>query len=321
MQHLKPKLLWTRRSPLSNGRSSSEKILKTGCCCSRLLWGCCTAAHIAFSGDATRDLAEQFMVTAQKHKAPVPIMIGHRLKCSALLLTGNIAERRDHCQKRFSLYNPTLHRALASRFGQDTGVTVLTWRGLADWLLGYPDRALADADQVVKDAHAIGVAGTLMFALINTAYTQIFLGNYSKATVQSDEALALAQENGTLLREAYAKVQRGCILTLTGNAPYAVDMITSGLTSYRSTGSTWFMPVHLSFLARAYATVDQSDEASRWISEAINTAETAKERWYEAEMHRNAGEISLLSSRRDAVMAEGSTRRLPRGYSRMTWRD
>jgi hypothetical protein len=57
-------------------------------------------------------------------------------------------------------------------------------------------------------------------------------------------------------------------------------------------------------LAKAYADLGQSDEASRYIGEAMMAVDTTKERWWEADIYRMAGEIALMSSEPDAVKAE-----------------
>ena len=46
---------------------------------------------------------------------------------------------------------------------------------MALWMLGYPEAALADAEQALKDAREIGHAATLMYALYNTSLTHILL--------------------------------------------------------------------------------------------------------------------------------------------------
>jgi predicted ATPase len=84
----------------------------------------------------------------------------------------------------------------------------------------------------------------------------------------------------------------------------AVHVIASGITALRSTGATIFVPLYLSHLTRAYAELGQVDDAWRCIGEAITTIETTKERWLEAEVHRTAGEIALLSANRDPAKAE-----------------
>ena len=64
------------------------------------------------------------------------------------------------------------------------------------------------------------------------------------------------------------------------------------------------MPLYLSHLGIAYAELHRFDEAWRCIGEAVMLMEKTKERWYEAEANRTAGEIALLSPERDAAKAE-----------------
>jgi predicted ATPase len=72
-------------------------------------------------------------------------------------------------------------------------------------------------------------------------------------------------------------------------------MITSGVSAYRSTGATIYVPMYLSYLTRAHAEVDQLAEAWRCIEEAVAAVEKTKERLWEAEIHRIGGKITLKS--------------------------
>jgi hypothetical protein len=83
-------------------------------------------------------------------------MIGHRMMGTTLAFTGDIAQARAHYDQSLALYDPSEHRSLAARFGQDTPATVLCWRALASWPLGYPKKAVADSDHVLNDAREIG---------------------------------------------------------------------------------------------------------------------------------------------------------------------
>ena len=91
---------------------------------------------------------------------------------------------------------------------------------------------------------------------------------------------------------------------MTGNASDAADLLTSGLGAFRSTGSTLWMPLHMSCLAIAHRDLGQFDEAWCYIGEAITAIEATGERWYEAEVLRIAGEIAMMSPRRDTAKAE-----------------
>jgi predicted ATPase len=93
-------------------------------------------------------------------------------------------------------------------------------------------------------------------------------------------------------------------MALTGRASEAEEMLISGISAYRATGATIYLPFYLPHFARAHAELGQFEEAWRCIGEAMTTVETAKEKWCEAEVHRVAGEIALMSPEPDAVKAE-----------------
>jgi hypothetical protein len=77
------------------------------------------------------------------------------------------------------------------------------------------------------------------------------------------------------------------VLTLAGRASDAIEMLISGITAWRTTGSTMWLPLYLPYLARAHAELGQFDDAWRCIGEAMTAVETTKEKWCEAEIHRS----------------------------------
>ena len=99
-------------------------------------------------------------------------------------------------------------------------------------------------------------------------------------------------------------MNQGSVLALTGRASDAIEMLISGIAALRTTGATIWMPFHLPHLARAHAELGQFEEAWRCIGEAMTAVETTKEKWCEADIHRTAGEIALMSPEPDAAKAE-----------------
>ncbi|MGB9411077.1 MAG: adenylate/guanylate cyclase domain-containing protein, partial [Pseudolabrys sp.] len=269
-----------------------------------VLYGVWAANYVAFDGDVTRDLASQFMALAEKQGQTVPLMIGHRLMGNSLTITGDISKGRTHYNQAFALYDPATHRALATRFGQDVGVSTLVYRALARWMLGYPEAALADADHALEDARDSGHAGTLMYAQFHTSLTNVLCAKYAAANAQSSEVVRLADEKGAALWKALGPMQNGCVLALSGKASEAIQMITSGIIMYRSTGSRVYLPIFSSHLSRTYTELGQFDQAWRCIGEAMTAVETTKERWYEAEIHRVTGEIALKLPQLGSSQAE-----------------
>jgi predicted ATPase len=143
-----------------------------------------------------------------------------------------------------------------------------------------------------------------MFALAVTSFTQTLCGNYAIANVQSDELVALSDEKDAAFWKAMEMLWRGWLLGLGGRASDAVQMITSEITAFRSTGATMLWPLWLSYLAGAYANLAQLDDAWCCIGETMTAVETTKEKWCEAETNRVGGEIALKSPVPDAAKAE-----------------
>jgi predicted ATPase len=251
---------------------------------------------VAFNGDVMQNLATQFLELAEKQGATAPLMIGHRLAGTSLMSTGRIAEGRAHCNQALALYDPAAHRPLAARFGQDVKVSILSFRSLALVPLGYPEGALDDTEQAVRCAREIDQAATLMYALGIASTVHFLCGNYAAANAEATEVGALAGEKGASYWKAWAILVQGLLLDSTGDRSNAVRMITSGLTAFRSTGATQWASLFLPYLTRAYAELGQFEDAWRCMSEAMIAIETTKERLFEAEAYRMAGEVALLSS-------------------------
>jgi predicted ATPase len=231
-------------------------------------------------------------------------MIGHRLMGISLLETGDIEQGRAHFDRAIELYDPAKQRPLAMRFGIDSRVSVLSYRSLAFWILGYPDAALTDTEQAVRDAREIGQAASLMYALIAASLTHACCGKYTAAVAVADELIALAEEKATLFWRAFGMLHKGCVLAQTGKVLDAVQMIAFGISGWRSTGSTLWMPHFLSCLAMAYAEIGNFDEAWRSIGQARTAIDKNKETWFEADVHRVAGEIALKSPDIGSVKGE-----------------
>ena len=96
--------------------------------------------HVAFNGDAMRELAAQFLALAEKQGRNGPLidwasLDGHVLGMHRGLRARARASRSG--ASRFTIL-PSIAR-WRLRFGQDIRVAILSYRSLALWMLGYPE--------------------------------------------------------------------------------------------------------------------------------------------------------------------------------------
>ena len=269
-----------------------------------ILYSFWLTSFVELKGGAICDLAAQFLALAQKQEATAPLLIAHRIMGVSLTHVGHIAEGRAHFDRAVALYDPAQHRPLATRFSVNSLVSVLSYRSFALWTVGYPEAALADVENALRDARDIGQATTLMYALTLVSLTLVHCGNYARATATVDELLALLTEKGAMQWKSSASMLKGWLFTLTGKTSNAIQMITSAINDGLSRRALVWHPVMRSWLATAYAEVGQYNDAWSCVEEAITSVEITNERWFEAEINRLAGEIALSSPERDAAKAQ-----------------
>src|SRR5262249_45963580 len=174
------------------------------------------------------------------------------------------------------------------------GSLVLSVMGLvAPWL---PDAALVDANQALRDAYEIDHPATLMFALALTPQAHFLSANYATARAANDKLLALAYDKNARYWKAVGTVLKGNLFAVTGRTLDAIQEITSGLTAFRSTGATLYVPSWLPYLARAYADLGEIDDAWRCIGEATAAIEMTKQRWCEDAVNRVAGDKTRVET-------------------------
>ena len=259
---------------------------------------------VAFNGDAIREIAAQFLALAEKQGTTAPLVIAHRLMGTLLANDWRYGGRAGasgsgDCTLRSYRASSTDDAFWRRRSGNRLRSSDVDL--VVPWLSGSRPRGCRSGAQ---GCARIGHAATLMNALAFAAFTYTQCGNYPTSTVLLDELVELAEEKGALSWKAIGLAARGRVWALSGKAREAVQTLTSGITAFRSMGSTGYLPMYLSALTGAYSDVGELDKARNSIAEAKALIEETKETWHEAEIHRIAGEIALMSPEPDAAKAE-----------------
>jgi len=242
--------------------------------------------------------------SAQKQGNAYAIVTFNNLKSFTALFGGDPLAASAHLDRGIALYNPADHRPLTTRFGENQCDVALSFRAIALWLLGYPDRARADVDRAVKDGREIGQAATLFFTLYYKIWIETWCGDYASANLHADELVTLARERRAAPWELFGSVEQGWLHGLAGAPAEAIRMLSAGLAGLRSIGVTFRVPADLTSLAEAHAELGQFEEATRSIREAMSEIESKGSRMFEAEAMRVAGEIARKSPEPDAAEAE-----------------
>jgi len=268
----------------------------------RVINGLFNASNTAADGDGMRRQAADCLALAEKQPAVLPRIMGQRLTGLSLMWIGNVREGRPHLDRAIELCNHA-DDALATHIGKDYWVSALVERSFALWLLGYPDASIADGAQGLKYARDFGRAAAFIYALNMTSIVAVFCGNRTTANAQMGESITVATKQGAEAWQILGALLQGCLLAPAGRPAEAVRSISTGIAAAKSFGANVWTPFYLSHLAWANAELRQFAEARCCIDQALKEIELTKERWFEPEVNRIAGEIVLKSSKSEAAEA------------------
>ena len=269
-----------------------------------VLYGQWTGNHSAGNLAKALEVAKHFLVVAERQRLSAPLLMAHRVMGATLCLSGKFGAARRHLDQAVALYRPEEHRPLATRFGQDIGVAALGYRAYALYRLGYPESALRDAEEALKSARELSQTGTLAVALLFASTVNFLCGKFGEAEDRAQELFALSEKYGLIAWKVHAEVCCGWVLAVTERGDEAVKMISSALSGLAATRTTLFAQFSLVLLARVHAACGRIAEAQSAIFQALDFVNKTNQRWDEAEILRNAGEIARQGPSSDAAKAE-----------------
>jgi predicted ATPase len=241
------------------------------------------------------ELAEQMMRLAQNSQDPALLLEAHRALGASLHLLGELRQGRRHLEQGIALYDIHKHRSHAFLDGIDPGVYCLCFAGWNLWCLGYPDQALKNTQDALRLAHELAHPHTLAFAPSITAYFYQFRHEGTAVREQAEALLTLSTEHGFAYRAAVATIMWGWALAAAGQLEEGIVRMQEGLAAQRATGSEVVHPYYLALLAETYGKMGQPQEGLAALAEASAMRQGTGEQWYEAELYRLKGELSLQS--------------------------
>jgi predicted ATPase len=252
---------------------------------------------------AAQDIAEEALRSAERDGDAAGLVVGHRVVGIGSLWRGELLEARRHLERVLALYDPERHRSLAAVYAYDPRLAGFAGLALALFQLGYPDEALARCCEAVDDAEQLSHPFGLAYVLHHACLLDQLRRNLPQLRQHNAELTALAAEHGFALWRAAAVVLDGWALAEGGRAAEGVARIEDGLQAWRATGAGLFVPYFLALLGTTHGAEGEGAEGERLLTEALDTGCASGERWFEAEVHRLKGELSLAGGDRAAAEA------------------
>jgi predicted ATPase len=251
-----------------------------------------------------RKLGEQFLSLAQQAQDPAFLELPHMLLGTVLLWLGELTPAQAHFAQGAAFHDPqqdSQRRTYAVLYGQDPEITLLCHAAWMLWLLGHPDQALQRSQEALHLAQALSHPFSLAFALVYAAGVRQFRREEQAAQQGAEAAIALSSEQGFRFLFARGMSVRGWVLTEQGQVEEGIAQMRQSLAIYQTLGTERGKPHFLADLADAYRKVGQSEEGLTLVARAQEALTISGERWWEAEVYRLTGELTLQSRTQSLV--------------------
>ena len=224
-----------------------------------------------------------------------------------LFWLGRFAEARAHLEEGFALYDVRQHDFHVFQYGYDSGIACLCFGAWALWFLGYPDQAAERVEQAVSMARKLGHPFTFALALLFAAQLHSYRREPEPTHELAAEVMRISTKESFPMLLAQATIIQGWALAEQGRATEAIGQIRQGMADWKAIGHELEWSHFLGVLAEAYYRADQVGEALQVLTEALAFAEKTGERFWQPELYRLHGQLSLLSaSPSSARLAEAS---------------
>ena len=215
----------------------------------------------------------------------------HHSAWTTCLFGGEPAAGHQHCIAGRQLYDLEAHREHRLLFGgHDPGVCARQIGGQLEWLLGYPDTALASVDEAVALAEQLHHPLSLELSMTFKALLHLSRGEAGQALQQLAAIEALAAEQRLAFLHAPDSL-RGAALVLQGNFQEAAATLRQALDT--PLGRTQSRVFGTANLAAAESRRGEHGAALALVEGALEIMQTTGHRQFEPEVHRVKG-LALL---------------------------
>jgi predicted ATPase len=164
------------------------------------------------------------------------------------------------------------------------------------WKLGYPEQALNKSLETLSLARTVSHPPSLAEALTYTARIHQVRGEGRAVQEHAEAVRTLTTEQGFPFWLAWGTMLQGWALIQQGQREEGIKQIREGLVAYRATASGAWQSEFLGLLAEAYGQDGQTENGLKTVDEALAFVERTNERYYEAELWRIKGELTLAQS-------------------------
>ncbi len=191
---------------------------------------------------------------------------------------------------------------------QDPEVICMCYSAWGKWQLGYADQAANRARQVVALSEKLNHKFSMAEAYGYGSSVHHFRGDNAQALQYAERTAEISEDNGFAVWLAYGKLMRGRVIAEVGDTEAGITEMSQAYDMWAATGTLLTTPYYLALQAEGLALAGRPDDGLALLHRAFDIVCKYGERYYEAEIRRLLGELTLQSAalrgQDDSVAAE-----------------
>jgi class 3 adenylate cyclase/predicted ATPase len=248
--------------------------------------------------------AEEMVNRAQKQRDPVALCVAHRSAAVAQNVLGEFSAARRNTSVAWECYDPRAYAKSALDYGHDIGVAALLHMALADWFLGFPERAWRSARQGEALAEELGHANTRGYAQFWLCWLHLLARDGPALAARAEALVGFADEQVMAFWAAVGRALLGAGKTLAGAPENGIELLDSSIAEMERARTRCLATSVKGAQAEALAQLGRRDEGQALLQETLDLARDTGLHWYEAENHRLLGMLFLQSASPDREAAQ-----------------
>jgi predicted ATPase len=232
----------------------------------------------------------------------------YRAVGSTLFNLGDLGAAQAYLERGMTLYDAQRRHSQEFLYGIEPGVFGLSYAALVLWLLGYPDQALQKGRVVRTLVQELSYPHSLGAARLFAAVSHQLRGERALTQECAETGITLGREHGIPVWLGQGTVLQGWALAEQGQVEEGITQIRRGLATCRAIEAGLLKSYFLVLLAEAYGKAGQIEAGLATLAEALTVVDESGERFYEAELYRLRGELTLQQNRGQGT---GDRRKIP----------
>jgi predicted ATPase len=252
------------------------------------LWGLWHSHNSSARMEQSRRLCLRLLSLTEKQADAGLRLQAHHTAWTTFFVRGDPLLSLRHGEEGLRLYEPQMHQSHVLLYGgHDPNLCGLSITACDNWMLGRSDTALKCAENALRLADELAHPLSTNMALQWLALLHHLRREPQIAVARIAAAEVLSAEHGLSLW-TNTRILRAIAL-VKDQAEVAVAQVREGL-AIGQAGGAWG-PYYLYVLAEALSTVGDTQGALAAVVQALSMAQASGERWWEAELCRQMGEL------------------------------